>query len=72
MSIHWRMLLVVCFVAEVRAQHVPLCPGLKVVTAAQQPDGDYESIKTVQALSADEGQGRGRNRRVELLRLQQG
>lgn len=33
---------------------VPLCPGLTVVTAVNQPNGDYESIKTVESLSASE------------------
>jgi outer membrane protein OmpA-like peptidoglycan-associated protein len=28
---------------------VPLCPGLTVVTAVAQPQGDYESIKTIEA-----------------------
>ncbi|GFE83584.1 hypothetical protein GCM10011487_55840 [Steroidobacter agaridevorans] len=31
---------------------VPLCPGLQIVTAISQPNGDYESIKTV--LSIDD------------------
>ncbi len=31
---------------------VPLCPGLTVVTAIAQRDGDYESIKTVESISA--------------------
>ena len=26
---------------------IPLCPGLTVVTAVNQPQGDYESIKTI-------------------------
>ena len=30
---------------------VPLCPGLTIVTAVHQPDGDYESIKTVESVS---------------------
>jgi outer membrane protein OmpA-like peptidoglycan-associated protein len=29
---------------------VPLCAGLTIVTAIQQPDGDYESIKTIEAV----------------------
>ncbi len=32
---------------------LPLCPGLTIVTAVSDRDGDYESIKTVQ--SVDEG-----------------
>lgn len=31
--------------------HVPLCAGLTIVTAVSQPDGDYESIKTVESVS---------------------
>lgn len=31
---------------------IPLCPGLQIVTAISQPNGDYESIKTV--LSVDD------------------
>lgn len=29
---------------------VPLCPGLTIVTAVSQSDGDYESIKTIQSV----------------------
>ncbi|MBI1357570.1 MAG: OmpA family protein [Acidobacteria bacterium] len=32
---------------------VPLCPGLRVVTAVSQMDGDYESIKTIEAIDGD-------------------
>ena len=28
---------------------IPLCPGLRVVTAIARPEGDYESIKTITA-----------------------
>ncbi len=31
---------------------VPLCPGLTVVTAISQPEGDYESIKTITGVDA--------------------
>jgi outer membrane protein OmpA-like peptidoglycan-associated protein len=31
---------------------IPLCPGLTIVTAINQPEGDYESIKTVTAIDA--------------------
>ncbi len=31
---------------------IPLCPGLTIVTAISQKEGDYESIKTVTALDA--------------------
>lgn len=30
---------------------IPLCPGVKVVTAVSQPDGDYESIKTIESVT---------------------
>jgi outer membrane protein OmpA-like peptidoglycan-associated protein len=30
---------------------IPLCPGLTVVTAVNQSDGDYESIKTIESIS---------------------
>ncbi len=30
---------------------IPLCPGLTIVTAVSQSDGDYESIKTVQSVT---------------------
>ena len=32
---------------------VPLCAGLTIVTAVQQPNGDYESIKTVESIVGD-------------------
>jgi outer membrane protein OmpA-like peptidoglycan-associated protein len=32
------------------AQTIPLCAGLTIVTAIQQTDGDYESIKTIEAV----------------------
>jgi hypothetical protein len=33
---------------------VPLCPGLTIVTAVKQQNGDYESIKTVESVDAAE------------------
>jgi outer membrane protein OmpA-like peptidoglycan-associated protein len=36
------------------AVQVPLCPGLTIVTAVTQRDGDYESIKTVESVGAGE------------------
>jgi outer membrane protein OmpA-like peptidoglycan-associated protein len=33
------------------APKIPLCPGLTIVTAINQPDGDYESIKTVESVT---------------------
>lgn len=35
--------------AAALAQEIPLCPGLTVVTAITQANGDYESIKTVES-----------------------
>ncbi|HVZ19996.1 MAG TPA: hypothetical protein VG871_02980, partial [Vicinamibacterales bacterium] len=35
------------------AARVPLCPGLTIVTAVSQSDGDYESIKTVESVGRD-------------------
>ncbi len=32
------------------APTVPLCPGLTIVTAVSQPNGDYESIKTIESV----------------------
>lgn len=29
---------------------IPLCPGLQIVTAVSQPNGDYESIKTIESV----------------------
>jgi outer membrane protein OmpA-like peptidoglycan-associated protein len=34
-------------------QHVPLCPGLRIVTAISQKEGDYESIKTLETVNAE-------------------
>ena len=31
--------------------HVPLCEGLRIVTAISQKDGDYESIKTIETVN---------------------
>jgi outer membrane protein OmpA-like peptidoglycan-associated protein len=48
-------------VAVVSARHIPeapppdvripICPGTTIVTAVSQPDGDYESIKTVESVN---------------------
>jgi len=32
---------------------IPLCPGLSIVTAITQTDGDYESIKTIEVMDAE-------------------
>jgi outer membrane protein OmpA-like peptidoglycan-associated protein len=32
---------------------IPLCPGLTVVTAVSQTDGDYESIKRIESVSGE-------------------
>ena len=37
--------------ADPPAPRIPLCPGLTIVTAVNQSDGDYESIKTVESVS---------------------
>ena len=39
--------------SAIAAPVIPLCQGLTVVTAVNQPNGDYESIKTVEATDAD-------------------
>ena len=39
--------------AVVAAPNVPLQPGLRIVTALSDREGDYESIKTVEAVTAD-------------------
>ncbi len=36
--------------ADAPAPTIPLCPGLQIVTAVSQPNGDYESIKTILAV----------------------
>src|SRR5687767_4716172 len=41
------------FAGAAAAQQIPLCPGLTIVTAVNQQDGDYESIKTVQSVGTD-------------------
>jgi outer membrane protein OmpA-like peptidoglycan-associated protein len=33
---------------------IPLCPGLTIVTAINQPEGDYESIKTIESITGRE------------------
>ena len=33
---------------------IPLCPGLTIVTAVSQPNGDYESIKTIESVGPKE------------------
>jgi outer membrane protein OmpA-like peptidoglycan-associated protein len=35
------------------ALKVPLCPGLTIVTSINQPEGDYESIKTVASVDTN-------------------
>ena len=32
---------------------VPLCPGLTIVTAVSQPQGDYESIKRIESVTSE-------------------
>jgi outer membrane protein OmpA-like peptidoglycan-associated protein len=35
-----------------RIDDIPLCPGLTIVTAVSQPEGDYESIKRVESIAS--------------------
>src|SRR5437762_3045456 len=42
-----------CFATASVASDIPLCPGLTIVTAINSYDGDYESIKTIESVSAD-------------------
>jgi hypothetical protein len=42
-----------CAAVNAAAPAVPLCDGLTIVTAVSQPDGDYESIKTVETADGD-------------------
>lgn len=37
-------------VVHAEPARIPLCPGLTVVTAVSQPEGDYESIKTIESI----------------------
>jgi outer membrane protein OmpA-like peptidoglycan-associated protein len=37
-----------------RPPQIPLCPGLTIVTAVNDKDGDYESIKTIQSIDDHE------------------
>jgi outer membrane protein OmpA-like peptidoglycan-associated protein len=41
------------FGAPLAMAKIALCPGLQIVTAISQPDGDYESIKTIEAVDAE-------------------
>jgi outer membrane protein OmpA-like peptidoglycan-associated protein len=36
--------------AALEKANIPLCPGLTIVTAISQRDGDYESIKTIESI----------------------
>jgi outer membrane protein OmpA-like peptidoglycan-associated protein len=40
--------------AQPAAPRIPLCAGLSIVTAVSQPEGDYESIKTIQSVTDSE------------------
>ena len=47
----------VCTAAsDVPSANIPLCPGLTIVTAISQKDGDYESIKTVTSIDGSKVQ----------------
>lgn len=54
------LLLIICAcLVGVRAQSttppvIPRCTGLTIVTAVNQQDGDYESIKTIESVTASE------------------
>jgi outer membrane protein OmpA-like peptidoglycan-associated protein len=57
------MLLVLCVAAffsdptlaqNASSSDIPLCPGLTIVTAVSQQNGDYESIKTIESVGAKE------------------
>lgn len=50
-----RVFLAVTFIVSsaIAAPGIPLCQGLTVVTAVNQPNGDYESIKTVESIDTD-------------------
>jgi outer membrane protein OmpA-like peptidoglycan-associated protein len=37
--------------ADAAVPTIPLCPGLQIVTALSQSNGDYESIKTIQSVT---------------------
>ncbi|MEN9423803.1 MAG: hypothetical protein RL122_1186, partial [Pseudomonadota bacterium] len=39
--------------AEAVAPVIPLCPGMKIITAINQPSGDYESIKRLTRVSPE-------------------
>jgi outer membrane protein OmpA-like peptidoglycan-associated protein len=43
---------------------IPLCPGLTIVTAVSQAEGDYESIKIIEAVTDDEVRLRYSNERM--------
>lgn len=38
------------FAAATDGPEIPLCTGLRIVTAISQSDGDYESIKTLASI----------------------
>jgi outer membrane protein OmpA-like peptidoglycan-associated protein len=40
--------------AQTAPSTIPLCPGLTVVTAVSESNGDYESIKTIESVDAKE------------------
>jgi len=57
---------------------IPLCPGLRIVTAIARPEGDYESIKTITAadpadvtisISAQVPKGSGAFRSYQMRRI---
>ncbi len=55
----WRIVAIAALVprlvpASPPAAKIPLCPGLTVVTAVTQPEGDYESIKMITSVAGGE------------------
>lgn len=56
MRIHWIVyasITTIAFTPRADGAAVPLCPGLTIVTAIENPAGDYESIKTIQTVTSD-------------------
>ena len=41
------------FASSSAGEGIPICPGITIVTAVTQVDGDYESIKTIESVDAD-------------------
>lgn len=50
----WALLASAANAAEPPSTKIPLCPGLQIVTAIGQANGDYESIKTILSVDDEE------------------